>query len=180
MLDVQSMVEALLPVNMHNVPWAYSSQAWLASQHGLLLCRWYCHAQLVDPFLDSHGIDLQELYSSQVWIKLFLDCVSLAIWDFTLGIFNGQAVQTSQTIYLRMVQSDGLRGAWFLQAVYLPNQLEEVWQVKWAASCSPSPLIPTYSHCGLSSPVLLSDFQLYQMDRTADMALQEDLDVGSA
>lgn len=58
------------------------SQAWLVSQRRLLLCRWYCHAWLVDPLLDSHELYLQELYSSQVRIKLFLVFILLTIWDF--------------------------------------------------------------------------------------------------
>lgn len=61
------------------------SQAWLGSQCGLLLCRWYCHAWLVNPYLGNHELYVQNslFYSLQLGIKLFLYCILLIIWGFS-------------------------------------------------------------------------------------------------
>lgn len=62
----------------------------------------------MDPFLDSHEIYLQELYGSQVWIKLFLYWLSLAIWDCIDFLKGKQYKQAKQYIWewFRVVVSE--------------------------------------------------------------------------
>lgn len=109
----------------------------------------------------------------------------LAIWDLTgnmrLHCFSmgKQSKQAKQYIWewSRVVVSEVPDSC---QQFTFPVNYKEVWQVRWAASCSFSPFTQTYSHCGLSSPVILSGFQVFQMERKVDVAPQEDLDVRSA
>lgn len=112
----------------HCVPRASSSQAWLGSQRGLLLCRWCCHASVLQPLLDSHDLYVQELCSSQVRIKLFLCHLLLTIWNF-IGCPGGK-----QTIYT----ADG-SGEWFQRCLAPPRSISSQ-QAKrqygrWAISC---------------------------------------------
>lgn len=110
-------------------------QAWLVSQCGLLLCRWYCHAWLVNPFLDSHELCLQELYSSQVRIRLFLYCILLTLWYFIDYLKGNQYKQPKQYIWqrFRAVMSEV---PYSYKELFFPADQKEVWQVRWAISCA--------------------------------------------
>lgn len=77
-----------------------------------------------------------------------------------------------------MVQSGSLRAAWFLQAVYLRSQLEGSMAGEVGSLLQ---LFSIYTNLlTLWTVFCHSVFQVYQMERMADVALKEDLDVGSA
>lgn len=104
---------------------------------------------------------------------------SLAIWDFTAFQWASNPNKPNS------ISENGPE--WWSQrclipASSLPSQSTIRKYGRWGGQLPAvgSPFAQTYSHCGLFSPVILSGFQVFQMERKVDVAPQEDLDVRSA